>query len=362
MNVDNGRADVTIQRFYSGIRIYGTYTPTNLAANCIKFRSSKYYINGVTSIPGYRNNQIYTGSFMIKDNTGTVSGQNFTNSYFGIIDEPSSSANVYYRNYVSLSKTWKKTTSIFVAQARFKPCIRVYFNVKKREPVPFDISIKNICLYEGAFVNPPYVQDYLSRIGIELTYSQDEAVERDDGYLLSNTLPPHAREFIINNGEPYFDYNKDKNIVLFSYLYNTSNLHHIVKGSLYLVPSTQYTTALRKWDILVWDRHSGSSWTNIYNTCVEDTSYRKQTSAYDYNNDLYKCVIKSGYIHNGNNSYIGLCFHGGRVGTEAIWVNSRYRIIFVPEIMNSTYSSSMEWIHIDKTYYNSGIGTFVESA
>ena len=150
---------------------------------------------------------------------------------------------------------------------------------------------------------------------------------------------------------------------MLSYLYNTSNLNHIVKGSLYLIPSTQSTNALRKWDMFVWTRHRASyGWDVVYNTCSEDTSFIKQVSGYDYNNDLFKLVIKSGYITNSNNNYIGLCFHGGRVGTEAVWINSRYRMIFVPEIMNSTYSSSMEWIHIDKTMYNPTFGTFVESA
>ena len=358
-----GVANLTISRFYSGIRIQGTYTPTSLSTNDIIFKSSNFYINGATTIPDYPNNQLYTFCCMIKDNSGSL--PQGTLGYCAIFNHVTNSVNTYHFVRETLSRNWKRVLRIVSIKARFKPGIRIHFNLSKIEPINIDISIKNICLYEGAFVNPPYVQDYLSRIGTEEFNPQDEVVERNDGYLLSNTLPAHAREFIINNNgsKEWFDYDRDKNVVLLSYSYSSAYIHHIVKGSLYHIPAVNYTTALRKWDIFVWMRCSNGTWGSIYNTCVEDTSYRKQTSTYDYNNNLYKLVVKSGYINNSYNNYIGLSFHGSRVGNEPMWSNAISKLIFVPEIMNSSTSQIMEWIHIDKSMYNPNVGgTFVESA
>lgn len=335
---------LTVNFSYNSLRLSGHYVSSGLNA-ALDIRSIFYFLNGVTSAPANPKPIIYTCGGSIKDNIGNLKALNATFSV--TIGVSGGSVNTFLnKEAIISSNSVRRAERVFSVTSRNYVNYRILFTNSLDElGFDFDITLSDIYLYEGGFSNPVYRMDYLSHIG---NTDARVYIQPTDGYLLPENLPQHSREITIS-GVKISRLLQSKSTssyvaVQIGYKWNPgSGSHYIFKGSLLQVPEDwNYINALRKYDIFTWFRGNATTWIQVKNQVVEDTSYRQNTSDYTYT-DTFNPNITSRVYHGNSKALSHYLDFGKNNGTIPQYGSMNF--ILIPEVWTVYENGYMQWTH-----------------
>lgn len=328
---------VTVVISVNSIRVYGkgiciSNDGTLFPALDILLADNEFAGTGSTT---FNISELYTLAGSIKDNLG-----NLAYNLGGLFQSYMSDSNRYYIKTVVPSINEKRQSVMICTESKQNaPFFRVSFSkVLPQETFEFDFTISDLCLYEGAYINPKYAPDIVSVVGY-----QNVAYVAPHGFMLPENLPQHARQYKFAGSKVMDLLNRLSGATYASvstgYHYSPGYpRYHVMRGWLYALPAGLTNTSLQRWKFSQIAFTSATAWQIKEETFTEDTDYKKLLGVNA--SDLPKITLGHYWASTGRDAYFSLRFYRTNDNNVDVaytrWV---FKIIYeVNTQMSSNYS------------------------
>ena len=247
---------------------------------------------------------LYTVAMRVKSNQ--PSGNKCKISFSSTVWGSGSFLSVYYRNTEIATGDYKQS-SMILSEAQggnLQPMYCIVLEPPFEIGVPYyiDVTVKDLRLFEGAYVNPPSGRSidraetgFPMFIGPDLNFNNNL-----DNY----GLPLQRNRRIYYSGDAYAAYSRfEVEIIGFSGMTNAYAKRAFVANLYQLPTSRAYDSSFRKWFIKIacW-RNGSNPVTNISSTITEDTDY-KMTVGNDAGDYKLNLSIRYEYIDSSSCRY-----------------------------------------------------------